>query len=116
MKMPAKKQDPSPGDWMLCENNVRPEHRYSIVSVRPGSCTTICDVTARRWKNGKLAYDPEALANAQLLSAARDMLEALRLLEDELAYISPKVFDEEISEEAKAKLKFAIGKAEGRKS
>lgn len=52
----------------------------------------------------------EAEGNAGLIAAAPELLEALRMIYKDLAKISPKVFDEEISELAKTRVHHVLSK------
>lgn len=62
---------PTGGVWMVAENGIDNRHQYTVLS-NGSSC--IADVY-RRPKN-KEAEDAEALANARLISASPDLLEA----------------------------------------
>ncbi len=100
------KHTPTPGPWKFrtCYTKGEPVE-YAVESQHPEHSGPIATVHIT------VDNDDEDYANARLIAAAPCLLAACKLLHRDLGRISPKVFDEEISEEAKSALKRALAKA-----
>lgn len=113
--MPAKKSPAknkighTPGPWRAHLNAPTAAIEGHLIKVDDDIACPVASL----WVGGGTIGKPRQIANAHLIAAAPELLEALQLLEFDLGHISPKVFDEEISEKAKAKLKSALAKAQG---
>lgn len=101
----AEAQSPhTTGPWTIIADNGRvPEHRYTVLTT---GASAICEVFSRNFKHHKLESDPEALANARLISVAPEMLALLERSVD-LDELKGQAYWDEWTSEAKALIKRA---------
>lgn len=63
----------TPGIWGIAKNGIHKDCRYTVLSYMTNS---IANVYCKKWPKSKFRSDAEAKANANLIAAAPDLLDA----------------------------------------
>lgn len=66
-----------PHSWMIADNACEDKYKYSVLTMLPTGCKSVCDVYRWNHPGKKDTEDERGLINAKLIAAAPELLDNL---------------------------------------